>query len=102
MMPQCTFNDYTIRLRLENSLFVANDRIISLERLLASKDYIIYHMISCNAFMAKSSPSFSPPLPPLPNNSPINKGNYNANKLFEDGQLSKKSHSSQCNGVGVF
>ena len=58
---------------------------------MASKDHIIFQMITCNALMAKSSTSFMPPPPPLPNNFPFKKGDYEVNKLFEDGDAPEKT-----------
>jgi len=77
-MPPGSLNDYSNFIRLENSLLLANDRIKSLESLLASKDFIIYHMSMCNALMAQS-PKASAWRPPLPPNPPIiSKEGFNA------------------------
>ena len=92
-MPQCKFNDYFNTLRLENSLFLAYDKIRSLECLMASKDHIIYQMISCNAFMARSSTTFSPPPPPLPTNPSDKKKDDKVDDLFQAGAGSKRSKS---------
>jgi hypothetical protein len=52
---------------------------------MASKDYIIYQMSTCNAFMAKSSAHFYPPKPPLPPNPPLKKEDNKVDQLFQDG-----------------
>ena len=64
-MLSSSLNDYSNFIKLENSLLLANDRIKSLECLLASKDFTIYHMSICNAYMAQSlkPPYWRPPLP---------------------------------------
>ena len=67
-----SLNDYTRYLKLENSLHLANDKIKSLESLLASKDFVIFNMSVCNAFMAQSW------RPPLPSDSPSHKENNDA------------------------
>ena len=74
-MLSSSLNDYTNFLKLENSLLLANDRIKSLESLLASKDFIIYHMSMCNALMAQS-PKISTWRPPLPPHPPITKEDF--------------------------
>ena len=82
LMPPGSLNDYTKHLSLENSLLLANDRIKSLECLLASKDFIIYHMSMCNAYMARP-PNFSVWKPPLPNYPPPQKEDTDAPEDFQ-------------------
>jgi hypothetical protein len=60
---------------------------------MASKDHIIYQMISCNAFMARSSTTFSPPPPPLPTNPSDKKKDVKVDELFQGGAGSKRSKS---------
>ena len=66
-IPSRSFNVYSSAISLENSLLLANDRIKSLECLLASKDFIIYQMSVCNAFMAQATTTPNNWKPPLPN-----------------------------------
>jgi len=90
-MPSGSLNDYTNYLRLENSLLLANDRIKSLESLLASKDFIIYHMSMCNALMAQS-PKTSTWRPPPPNYPPPQKeGNVDADNCSQSSASSVES-----------
>jgi len=75
MMSSDSFNNYSSAILLENSLLLANDKTKSLEGLLASKDFIIYQMSMCNAFMAHSIMhpiSWTPPLLTYP---PSKEGN---------------------------
>ena len=58
-----SLNDYTNHSKLENCLHLAHEKIKSLECLLASKDFVIFNMSVCNAFMAQS---WKPPLPTCP------------------------------------
>ena len=70
-MLSSSLNDYTSCIRLEISLLLANEKIKSLECLLASKDFVIYHMHMCNAYMAQSHGT--PWRPPLPSDPPSQK-----------------------------
>ena len=70
-MLSSSLNDYTSYIKLENSLLLANEKIKSLECLIASKDFVIYHMHMCNAYMAQSNGT--PWRPPLPNDPPSQK-----------------------------
>ena len=92
-----SLNDYTNFLKLENSLLLANDRIKSLESLLASKDFIIYHMSMCNVLMAQSPKisTWKPPLPKYP--PPFQKEDADATIDFS--QSSAHSASSKAASV---
>jgi len=86
-MLSSSLNDYTKYITLENSLLLANEKIKSLECLLASKDYVIYHMHMCNAYMAQSNGT--PWRPPLPSDPPSQK---ESNEAADD--CSQRSVSS--------
>ena len=87
-MPHSSSNNYFNVIILENSLLLANDRIKSLECLLASKDFVIYHMSMCNAYMARP-PNFSVWKPPLPNYPPPQREDTEAPEIFSQSQQFK-------------
>ena len=92
-MPQCSFNDYLNFTNIENSLLLANDRVKSLECLLASKDFIIYHMSMCNAYMARP-PILSIWKPPLPNYPPSKEGTNAADNFSQSPTRADCCHSN--------
>ena len=94
-MLSSSLNDYTNFLKLENNLLLANDRIKSLECLLASKDFVIYHMHMCNAYVAQftGSPTWRPP---PPSDSPLQKeSNFAAENCSQSSTSSAESPQSK-------
>ena len=92
-MLSSSLNDYTNYIKLENSLLLANEKIKSLDCLLASKDFVIYHMHMCNAYMAQFNGT--PWRPPLPSDPPSQK---ESNEAAEDCSQSSVSSAESLHG----
>ena len=94
-MLSSSLNDYPNFLKLENNLLLANDRIKSLECLLASKDFVIYHMHMCNAYVAQftGSPTWRPPLPS--DSPPQKESNFAAGNCSQSSTSSAESPQSK-------